>query len=473
MKSGKVALSMALLVCSGAAWAQSYSTLPLFDTSIFAKRYLWYCWLRNAFDTCNVDYQFGEVRVGKGDSLQPVLLSLRKDEVNIGSTISPWFYGLDNPGIDTLLRKRCRTQPFYVPDSSTIEFFRLLSVSLGCGKRREGVKDTLIIPPQPVNMIAAQWKLYEGCVLDTTEFVLELVRASDEAIIAVLDSVGVVPNPTSQLIQHYGTNPTMRTLRVPIPQQAWGTIAYVRVSPRRYGPTPLGLQMCKVSAGIRLSVKYPDADTAAYYPRWMARFVDRDGRDPLDSLSFTAAIAAIDHQAQQYGGCVIYIPGCVGGKSGQDIRQLYDSLHAYIAQQGYVEVFDSRYQHDTIGHRCQRCWWETVEWYRSTLDDTVETETPMAIRTIANLTSMTTKPLLTMVNPVSEYQPLTIIASRMIGPATVQIYDATGRAVVNTDVHISAGANTLPHNLCSGIYRVVVRAPSARLYQQFGLVIVR
>jgi hypothetical protein len=80
-----------------------------------------------------------------------------------------------------------------------------------------------------------------GRILDNTTFVIQLIRASDTTVIATIDSVGVAPNPNSQLAQRYGTAPDVMNHIRDLPSGYGGVPCYFRVSTRRWGPTPLGL----------------------------------------------------------------------------------------------------------------------------------------------------------------------------------------------------------------------------------------
>lgn len=439
---------LALIVCLS-VHAQ---VKPQFDTSLFAKRYLWYLQLENAFDSCRLMYTFGEIEVL--DSTQSLhhlpFLSVRRDEI-----IPRCIYGNDETGIDEILQSRCTSHPFIAPPKGFIRFFRMTEGIIPCWVYGE-VRDTLIRLPAPINTIERGFKVPQGCILDTTEFIVELIQLADDQVLAVLDSIGVLPNPTTPYPTRYGTEPLLRTVTRPLPASSWGKAVYLRIKPRRHGPTPLGLALRKYSAGWCLSLLYPNDDTLAYYPRYMERSFNRTGRDPLDTARNRAILAAIESQAQQHNGCVYYIPSFTSF-SAQEDSIFFQAAIENIRARGYIYETD-RQLPDSIRYPCQQQGGAAWSWYFSTFDDDIRPSARHPMLSNFPPATNSSKPPLTITNPITTMQPLTIASPLDIGPVTIHLYDVKGRLVLRTTAVLAAGITTISHALSAGVYHLVVES---------------
>lgn len=192
-------------------------------------QFLQYFLVWNRFDSAMVLYRLGEVQISSGGISQRVLLD---------PMISPptTLGGANNQGEDLSLRASAHTNHFILPASGEISYFQELAVGkLPC--------DPDTSHHQKGNEPGSDVRLY---LLDKSEFVLQLVRASDDSVITVLDSVGVNAQPSQVSNTFYG-NPLLPGLRKRnIPSGYAGQEAYIRISPRRYGPTPYGMELQKI-----------------------------------------------------------------------------------------------------------------------------------------------------------------------------------------------------------------------------------
>ncbi|MBS1539007.1 MAG: T9SS type A sorting domain-containing protein [Bacteroidetes bacterium] len=216
---------------------------PVFSIKPNDVNYLRYFYYRNNFDSALVSYTFGEVRVFSGNLWNRVYLS---SALALNSQVQ----GEEGQGENTELLQYSRTQNFIMPDSGQISFFRHLAVSPSpCGIIVEDDGN----PGGNGDGMGHLWLVGRNRISDKTEFVLRLIRASDGAVLAVLDSVGVNPNPLSSYAPYYGTTPNnMKTVRS-LPQGYGNTEVYLQVSPRRYGPTPYGIDMKMYSSWLGFS----------------------------------------------------------------------------------------------------------------------------------------------------------------------------------------------------------------------------
>ncbi|MBI3258112.1 MAG: T9SS type A sorting domain-containing protein [Ignavibacteriae bacterium] len=223
---------------------------PVFRIKPDDVNYLRYFYYRNNFDSAFVTYSFGEVKVSSGSGWNRLYLSsaLKMNEQKQGE---------QGQGENTQLLQYSRSEHFIMPDSGQISYYRELSVSPSpCGIFIDdggsgGAGDGL----------GHAWLVGQNKITDKTEFVVQLIRASDSVVLAVLDSVGVKQNPLSNYAPYYGTTPNhFKTIRV-LPQGYGNTEAYLQVSPRRYGPTPYGIDMKMYSSWISNSTIFERDDT--------------------------------------------------------------------------------------------------------------------------------------------------------------------------------------------------------------------
>lgn len=225
------------------------------------RNYLHYYAIWNQFDAAVVMYEFGEVMLVQGTIRRQIPLSgFVKNAEKI--------QGAGTPGVCADIQALARTENFVLPDrpGGDIRWFgRLQSFRTPCDPARYDTAHG-----EGPNRPSSDWG-----VLDQTEFVVQLVRSGDDVVLAVLDSLGVHPTGATIADTRYGNNILSVVHEYPVPQGHAGETVYVRISPRRYGPTPLGLTISKYSARINLTAELhlPDTEIQQLRERWFTEFL--------------------------------------------------------------------------------------------------------------------------------------------------------------------------------------------------------
>lgn len=216
----------------------------IFNHRVEDREFLNYYYIWNQFDSAAVMYDFGEVTFIEGTTQHNIPLSgLVRDRERV--------QGTDAQGINTNLETLTRTENFSISGAGEVQWFGQLqsfrSPCNGFGGQGEG-------PNKPV----PNWG-----VVDRTEFVVQLVDANTGVVLATLDSVGVNPTGTVPPIvdTRYGVHPERARRSVVIPATHTGKTVYVRVSPRRFGPTPYGLILSRYDLWVNESALYDSTGT--------------------------------------------------------------------------------------------------------------------------------------------------------------------------------------------------------------------
>jgi hypothetical protein len=199
------------LTCASLARAQDY------QVTLQDYQYLQQYSVINAFDSAVVNYVFGEVRVGNQTLQRQVLPDtiLKLDSV---------LYNGNSTGNQTTLAAALRTHPFLIDSlDSMISFHRELRARMVNSETGE---------------YTSAWRFN-----DRSEFVVQLCRQSDNAVLATLDSVGI--DSSSALSTNaaipYGTQVGQWSRKSTIPSGLTNMQVYVRVMPRVIGTGPYGM----------------------------------------------------------------------------------------------------------------------------------------------------------------------------------------------------------------------------------------
>lgn len=216
----------------------------VFNHRVEDREFLNYYYIWNQFDSAAVMYDFGEVTFIEGTTQHTIPLSgLVQDRERV--------QGTDAQGISTDLETLTRTENFSLSGAGEVQWFgQLQSFRSPCnGFWGQGES-----PNKPV----ANWG-----VVDRTEFVVQLVDANSGVVLATLDSVGVHPTGTVPPVvdTRYGVHPERARRSAVIPATHAGKTAYVRVSPRRFGPTPYGLILSRYDLWVNESALYDSTGT--------------------------------------------------------------------------------------------------------------------------------------------------------------------------------------------------------------------
>lgn len=237
------------------------------------RPFLYYYSLWNQFDSSVVMYEFGEVHFINGTIRQNAVLSTLVPQRNL--------QGTNAQGISTDLEAMARTENFTIPGEGDIRWFgQLQSFQVPCNglaKRDEPNK------PRP------NWG-----IVDQTEFVIQLVEAGSNMVLATLDSVGVRPTGAVPPVvdTRYGTNVERVKHSAVIPASYTGKQVYVRISPRRYGPTPYGLSITRYKSWFNLTAEWDSTGTVQ---------IPLSATDSLRDVWFTGLIAYCDSVKAETG----------------------------------------------------------------------------------------------------------------------------------------------------------------------------
>ncbi len=207
------------------------------------QAFLYYWNFYNPFDSAYVNCTIGEFRVLNNNSINWIIITRPYN-------IKNEFQGDSIQGEDHILRSKAFTNSFVYSLNSSLKFFRELSVGVPCDK-----SDNFPSGDETDNLSWIEKLFVTGVqrILDRTEFVIQLVRSSDDAVLFTIDSVGIDVNPNSIVAPAYGTQPFTMNRTVTLPNAYAGEEVYIRVSPRRWGSTPYGILLTIRPSWISLS----------------------------------------------------------------------------------------------------------------------------------------------------------------------------------------------------------------------------
>jgi hypothetical protein len=360
-----------LILCINCIQSGSMYAGTNIDNAVFSIRpnnvdYLRYLHIQNQFDSAIVGYTIGEFRIISSGNESKIALSSFPNEftdIEGDSTI----------GIDPILLPLTRTASFTLPSSGEVKFYRELMVTgIPCNTEYKGGSTG----GGTGGWQDAHWIIGSHKILDQTEFVVEIIRESDNTIIGTIDSVGVLPNPATKLALRYGTEPDSINHHCLLPSGYGGTKVYLRVSPRRNGPTPYGLVMRKITSWVSLSTLFERSPTS----------ILKCSHSDLDTLRTRYVNEVIDYSDS--------VKLATGSLPGNFKLFLQDSVHtaAYLNRY-YV---DSSYTDSTYGNI--RAWEEkdslqfATEYYSSPILTLVKSQTA-EIQLQASIESISPNPI--------------------------------------------------------------------------------
>jgi len=279
-----LSLCITLSLFAQQRWIDQFYPRPVFHIKPSDEEKLMYFSIEDHFDTAAVGCMIGEFRLLFADGTErfiPILYQPIPDEGLAGQT---------EPGKDEFLAGFARTQSFTIPENAQLFFFRSLL--------RVVTTDQEIMPQSQWNALLRRWDDYlwitpPGWILDTVIFVIELCRASDGQRMALLDSVGILPNPDSWYIQPFGTEILQNRHFRSLPAQYAGTKAFIRIVPYRYGPIPLGLKLFRVWSWCSFST-LRDFDSVSLTTGWQDWRIRGDDWDSLYAAYYEQLRAYLD-----------------------------------------------------------------------------------------------------------------------------------------------------------------------------------
>lgn len=199
------------------------------------QAYLVYFDYYNGFDSSFVENSVGEFTVLDSSGRIIKLLYFTEAFNFLNRLTKVW--GENNVGTDSILTQLSRTIPFTYPENSKVRFFRFTKVATPCNKWRE-----------PDSTAFRDWweqarLAIPNSILDTSVWVIQLVRLADHSVIFTLDSIAVLPNGNSWVAPFVGREPDKSTHVVNLPNEYAYDSVYLRVEVRRFGPTPFGMEL--------------------------------------------------------------------------------------------------------------------------------------------------------------------------------------------------------------------------------------
>jgi hypothetical protein len=297
----------------------------LLDITPENSRFLWYFTFYNIFDSASVECTIGEFYV-ENNGIKTKCFPYLEPSLRLCN----WkILGQSAPGEDTILTQVAKTLNFTYRPNSRVIFFRELVVGIPCG---------LNPPPRDTNRYygddANFWVAFPGVILDTSEWVIQLVDANTNEVLWTIDSVGIATNYDSPIARYYGTNPIRMNQIRDLPNEFAGDTVYIRISTRRYGPTPFGMWLYLSPISYSLST-FREYGKDCYFPGHACNF---DYDDFERNYYFPRLIEYLDSVVAARGGPLKFedLPGKQFWASGD----LLDSL--------YTRYFNKWYINDTM-----------------------------------------------------------------------------------------------------------------------------
>lgn len=216
-------------------------------------RALWYAQFRNTFDSAQVSYTIGEFYRHTSSGSQPVWLAISNSDALNKNHPGVQIAGQDECGIDNLLLNAARSVPFEVPATGgQISFMRVAAAATCFDVPESDRSESGDWDPSQSRFMAGK-----GRVLDTSVFVVEIVEVGTQAVLGIVDSIAILPNPNVLYAPRVGSNPDSVYRRfIPLPSTTWGKTVFARIRMERYGPTPYGMVLSRFNQPVALSAQW-------------------------------------------------------------------------------------------------------------------------------------------------------------------------------------------------------------------------
>lgn len=248
-------------------------------------RHNWLASLSNDFDSTQVEWSYGEVRIDYPNDTQFVFLELTEQEFFSGG----WCCsnrGIGQQGVDVILGESARTRPFTYRQGSDIVFVRFVESTT-----QANVHVSNTYEPKPLLWRDLFCLTKPDEVRDTVDVALELIDAASKQRLAVLDSIRILARPGKMIIERTGTEPEKSVRRVQLPSEHAGKGVYVRPLPYRWGPSPYGLLQTKLQHENNIAHMLFDEHRTSLknlhrtyrHPSWYP-----DGTTPYDTVEASA-----------------------------------------------------------------------------------------------------------------------------------------------------------------------------------------
>jgi len=300
-----VAVFVTLAVCGTPKAARAQQQPPIFAVWPADCDWLRYVNYDVEYDYARVLYVFGEVKVIRGDNTSRVVIShaIREDTV---------INGTESRGDHQELASFSRTENFVIPSHGSVSFYRFLKTK--CVRFDKTILDINVA-------IRSAWD-----ITDTTQFVVYLVRASDNAILSTLDSVGTfakTPKDTGDM--RFGTRPRSAIINCALPERDAGTMAYLEIMPAWYG-APTSRCFASPTKGISLDIHGGGISYSSLYNSSGNKVLPSDNTmAEWNAIKDSAIYAYTDSVYTATGGCFPAFRGI-----GFDSDAQYDRYFAHF-----------------------------------------------------------------------------------------------------------------------------------------------
>ncbi len=281
-------------------WIDQFYPKPIFHIKPEDEAKLTYFIIEDQFEDVFVSYCVGEFRLLFPDGTEK-FIPLRYQPVPEEEGIP----GLPSPGKDELLASYARTKTFTIPANATLFFYRSFFRSFP-------MEATVDFPDSLLRTWTDYfWMTAPGKILDTMIVTIELRRADDNAVLAILDSIGIFPDPHSWYIDPVGMEAFQTRHFRQLPAQYAGTSAYICIVPYRYGPTPYGLKLFRSWTWCSFST-LRDFDSASVTSGWQDWRITGAAWDSLYAAYYEQLRAYLDSGLAASGTfppvALIYLP---------------------------------------------------------------------------------------------------------------------------------------------------------------------
>lgn len=289
--SAKYVILLSILVFGSSSFAYAQLNIDNILTAHTPENYnyLRYNNFRNVFDSATIECTIGEFRVKINGVWKNVPLHLNFNGSEISDTVQ---------GEQIAITTFSKTVPFSPVGATEIKFFRKQLIGMPCGTqdppwRNPSVGEACAMTlPQVTDSVdiwnQRPWRAPYNSILDTTEFVIRLVRASNNQVLAIIDSVGILPNGNSYCVPRYGFQPVLYNHTRPFPAISATDSVYFSIVPKRRGASQYGIGFMQASSDV-----FPYSARYEYSPTGPFRISKADVKR-IDSAYFSRLIAYCD-----------------------------------------------------------------------------------------------------------------------------------------------------------------------------------